>query len=270
MNRKNIYVAILAVVATVTASCSKDEIITEKADQVAQTSSSFEYQDLILPENTEAPAGTDATGGLNYPTAPHLQFPNGPDEELPYYPFEVVKSPTASYLTETCLFDVSKLENNKTYHKLQNGSLRIGFFSAGFEELRMLKLASSSPSGWNAQWGLPPAVENEKPDVFYAHLWNFQSMIIYLSKPCTEFGFEIAPNNKIGTHRFYVDYGDWLNDDTKGSVSVETHSPSGASLVAVKASKPFRLIRIHSTGSPTLPVADGLAIANIRYRLAGK
>lgn len=270
MNVKHLYVAIVAVLGTLAVSCSKEEMFNEKPVQTAQ-GPGFVYEDLILKySQMNGPAGVDATGGLNYPKAVHLQFPYGPDEELPEYPFEQIKSPTNSYLKETCLFDVSQLENNKTYHKLQNGSLRMAFFTPGFEELRMLKLPSSSESGWNAHWANPPAVESEKPDVFVTWLYRMDSFVIYLSKPVTEFGFEIAPNNKAGKHTFSAYYGDWLRQSTKGYVEVEASSPSGAGLVAIKASEPFRMIIVYNTDHPKEPDAQGVAIANIRYRLAGK
>jgi hypothetical protein len=251
-------------------SCAKDDAaVLESATNVSSQALNEAEQFAWFPTYKEVDPGKDASGSLNTPTEPRPNFPYGPDDEIPKrYPFKVIDKPDLGYVNETCLFDIADLERNKSYHKLQNGSLRIGFFDDGFEPLRLIKLPSSSESGWNAHWGTTPAVEQEKPDVLYYNTWNSRSIIIYLSKPCTEFGFEIAPNNKRSTHSFIVDVGDWLNDDSKGTVSVETKTPSGAALAAIKATKPFRMVRIWSIGSPTLPLAEGMAISNIRYTLA--
>jgi hypothetical protein len=272
MMKNNIRIFLLIALATVILGCAKEEAVlkTTSATSSEDWPSEVQYYALRPPYDEGGP-GIDAQGLLNFPTNPEFNFPYGPDKELPRFPFSVIEVPNKLYLKETCLFDVSKLENNKTYHKLQNGSLTIGFIegSGGAGERRVLKLKSSSAKGWNSQWGFSPTVEQEDPDVFYFHLYNSESMFLYLSKPCIEFGFEVAPNHKNYDHNFYVDYGDWIRDDSKGSVMRTTKSPSGARLYAVKATKPFRMITITSTGSPTAaPLADGLAIANIRYRLA--
>lgn len=260
----------LVALGTMVFSCAKeDTAVLETATNVSSQALNNVEQYAWFPIYKSGDPGKDAVGSLNTPTEPRLNFPHGPDDEVrPDYPFTVIKQPDQRYTSETCLFDVSALEQNKTYHKLRNGNLTIGFFDGGFEEIRLLKLPSSNEAGWNSHWGLPPAVEQEKPDVFYYNTWNFHSIIIYLSKPCIEFGFEIAPNNKSWTHSFSIDIGDWLDDHSKGTLSVETKSPSGAALAAIKATKPFRLVRIWSIGSPTLPLAEGMAISNIRYKLA--
>lgn len=273
MKKEYVRPLIVAAIATIIISCSKEEASMQDTSNKSSASAPHHVEEYaFFPAYQTREPGRDATGSLNYPNRPELNFPYGPDDvELQRYPFEVIESPTASYLKETCLFDVSQLENDKTYHKLQNGSLKIGFFEGGsyLDERRGIKLKSSSASGWNSHWGFSPTVENENPDVFFFHIYNFYSIYIYLSKPCIEFGFEVAPNHKNAEHNFFVYYGDWLNDDSKGSVTVKTKSPSGARLYAVKATKPFRMITILSSESPTAaPVAEGLAIANIRYKLA--
>lgn len=273
MKKECVRSLILVGLTTMIISCSKKEVLApETSDKSAASATTQVEEYAFFPAYQTREPGQDATGSLNYPTKPSLNFPYGPDDvELPRYPFKVIESPIASYLKETCLFDVSKLENNKSYHKLQNGSLRIGFFEGNsyLDEIRGIKLKSSSANGWNSHWGFSPTVENENPDVFFFHIYNFYSIYIYLSKPCIEFGFEIAPNHKNANHNFFVYYGDYTNDDSKGSVTVNTKSPSGARLYAVKATKPFRMVTILSSESPTAaPVAEGLAIANIRYKLA--
>lgn len=247
-------------------SCSKDESsVTDQGTKLSNTAAQNPYELSFGGRIADYPAGKDA------PKA--LIFPNPPDDPYggPKFPFTVIQTPTPEYLNETCLVDISKLENNKTYHSIQNGKLTIGFFSgaSGGSEARLLKLKSSNETGWTSAWGEAPYVQGENPEVLYTTISRDQ-LIIYLSKPCIEFGFEIAPNHKNYNHRFGASYGDWVFDSNKGSVGqLVTKSPSGARLVAVKATEPFIMVTLRSSDSPTgdEPV-EGLAIANIRYKLA--
>jgi hypothetical protein len=247
-------------------SCSKEETsVNDPGTKLSNTAAQTPYELSFGGRIADYPAGKDA------PKA--LIFPNPPDDPYggPKFPYEVIQTPTPEYLEETCLVDVSKLENNKTYHSIQNGKLTIGFFSgaSGGSKARLLKLNSSSEMGWTSAWGQAPYVQGENPDVLYTTI-SRDELIIYLSKPCLEFGFEIAPNHKNYSHRFGAAYGDWIFDNNKGSVSqLVTQSPSGARLVAVKSTEPFTMVTVRSGDSPTGDEAvEGLAIANIRYRLA--
>jgi hypothetical protein len=265
---KKIYLRALMFVAlgaTMT-SCSKDgPSVLDPGTKLANTAAADAYELSFGGNVADYPAGTDAGQALI--------FPNPPDDPYggPKFPYAVIGTPTPEYLKETCLVDISKLENNKTYHAIQNGKLTIGFFSGPFSdsEARLLKLKSSSETGWNAAWGQSPNVQSENPDVLYTVI-SRNELIIYLSKPCIEFGFEIAPNHKNYDHRFGAEFGDWIFDANKGSVSgLVTRSPSGARLLAVKSTEPFTMITVRSSDSPTgdEPV-EGFAIANIRYKLA--
>lgn len=247
-------------------SCSKEEdSVSDSGKKLSATAAQTPYELSFGGRIEDYPAGTDA------PKA--LIFPNPPDDPYggPKFPYEVIQTPTTEYLQETCLVDVSKLENNKTYHSIQNGKLTIGFFSGPFSDskARLLKLKSSSENGWTSAWGQAPYVQAEDPDVLYTTI-SRNELIIYLSKPCLEFGFEIAPNHKNYSHRFGASYGDWIFDSNKGSVDqLVTQSPSGARLIAVKSTEPFTMVTLRSSDSPTgdEPV-EGLAIANFRYKLA--
>jgi hypothetical protein len=266
MNMKRNYFRSLLtmVLGTMIISCSKEEapLITSQT-KVAATNALVPYELSFGGSIGNYGAGKDATKPLS--------FPGEPDDpwQWPSYPFTAISTPTKEYMNETCLVDVSKLENNKTYHTIQNGKLTIGFFSDGGSALRFLKLKSGGKDGWNSEWGTLPGIESRNPDVFYS-LISREQLVIYLSKPCIEFGFEVAPNHKNYDHKFGASYGDWLFDDAKGHVSgLVTKSPSGARLISVKATQPFTMITLGSGDSPTgdLPV-EGVAIANIRYKLA--
>jgi hypothetical protein len=264
MKKNDFRSLVFVALGTMILSCSKEEapvVTTEK--KIAATNAAVPYELAFQGSVGSYAAGKDASKPL--------YFPGEPDDpwQWPKYPFSVIATPTKEYLDETCLVDVSKLENNKTYHTIQNGKLTIGFFSDGGSGLRFLKLKSGSKDGWNSEWGTSPNVGSKNPDVFYS-LISREQLVIYLSKPCIEFGFEVAPNHKDYDHKFGASYGDWLFDDAKGYVSsIVTRSPSGARLISVKATKPFTMITLGSGDSPTgdLPV-EGVAIANIRYKLA--
>jgi hypothetical protein len=251
-------------VGTLIISCSKDESAVNRKNEVASTNESEPYELSFVEGLSPYPAGTDA------PEALHMPYPPDDPYGVPRYPYTEIKNPTAEYLKETCLVDVSKLENGKTYHSIKSGKLTIGFFDGPFDNSkdRLLKLKSSSETGWNANWGMAPNVQSENPDVFYM-AFGRNDLIIYLSKPCTEFGFEIAPNHKNYDHKFLTEYGDWIYDNAKGGADVKARSPSGASLIAVKATKPFTMITLRSGDSPTGDaIVAGMAITNFRYRLA--
>ena len=179
----------------------------------------------------------------------------------PQYPYQVITIPTKTYLDETCLLDLSNLEGHKTYHTIENENLTI---SLRYDSV--LKL-NAGPSGWNSRWGSAPNVVKENPDVLY--LYNANLSVIYLSKPCVEFGFEMAPNHQDYDHKFGVTFGnDWL-DYSEGFTSSIIKGPFGARLYAIRAGHPFTQITITNNDSPTGDIpADGIALANIRYRLA--
>lgn len=253
------------VLGTMIISCSKkDNAAPDQPKELSRGQGKVKGTYAVLPPYNVGEPGTDPATKLIFPKQP---------EDIPYgpkYPFTLIDLPTAEYLKETCLFDISKLENKKTYHKLQNGSLTLGFFDfISHTPVRLLKLNTSSAKGWNSAWGTSPNVERENPNVLYAEVGNREDLVIYLSKPCTEFGFEIAPNHKNYDHLFDVSFGDWIYDNSKGGVSSKTAKSPGAKLVAIKATKPFTMITIGSADSPGSTIdLVGFAISNIRYTLA--
>jgi len=264
MKKKYLRFLVVAALAAMNIGCSKEDATLAPGTKMASINEEVPYE-LSFPNY-----GAPSEAGVDPPN--NLIFPMPPDDPYnwPYYPYTVIQQPTAEYLKETCLFDVSKLENNKTYTRLKNGKLTIGFYSGQNDNYtRLLKLKSGSESGWNSDWGAAPFIERENPDVFYSNVGRGE-LIIYFSKPCIEFGFEFAPNHKNYNHNLTAAYGDWIFDNAKGNVSQLTaRSPSGARLIAVKSTKPFTMITIRNGDSPTGDLdARGFAIANLRYRLA--
>ena len=271
--KKRCVQSVLLVLATAVLGCDKGETLTEEVSTISSVNVTAVNEYAWPLRTVVGEPGIDATGSLNYPKDPRLEFPDGPREDPPRLPFKSINQPTANYIKETCLFDISQLEDHKTYTKIQNGSLRIGFFDtdqySAFDPYPVLKLKSSSPTGWNSHWGFKPDVENEHPDVLYFEIWNFGFKYIYLSKPCIEFGFELAPNHKNEEHEFGVYFGNWMDDITNGYAGPVVKSPSGARLFAIKATKPFRMITIFNADNPkSSQQSGGFAIANIRYKLA--
>ena len=263
---KNIYsrFLVVAALAAMTISCSKEESTLAPGTKMASVSEEVPYELSFSNYNSNFEPGVDAPNNMFFPMPPDDPY------EWPDFPFTVIQQPTSEYLKETCLFDVSKLENNKTYTRLKNGKLTIGFFRGSYgDETRLVKLKSGSETGWNADWGTAPFIEHENPDVFYTPV-SRDELVIYFSKPCIEFGFEFAPNHKNYNHNLTAAYGDWIFDSAKGGVfELTAKSPSGARLIAVKATKPFTMITIRNGDSPTGDLdAKGFAITNFRYRLA--
>jgi hypothetical protein len=127
--------------------------------------------------------------------------------------------------------------------------------------------ADNSPFGWSAHWGYSPYVENENPDVLYSP--TEVDITIVLSKPCIEFGLEASPNRQDRDYEIGFYAGNYTFDDSAGHPGAITRTPSGARLIAVKSKKPFTVVTFcwvrHSSVDPW---PSGVAIANIRYKLA--
>lgn len=253
----------LVVLGAMLMSCSKEDPTVTNSDKKLETANQADPYEFSFTG--------DPNNYLSGETAPsNVEFPMPPDNpwEWPNYPYTTVATPTPEYIEETCLVDVSDLENDKTYTHLRNGKFSMGFFSGAGSPTRVIKLKTSSAAGWDSQWGVSPFVENENPDVFYIDI-DRAEVIICFSKPLIEFGFEVAPNHKNYEHFIGGAYGDWLFDPAKGVSRVSTRSPSGARLIAVKATKPFTLITVRLGDSPTGDIAArGIAMANFRYKFA--
>jgi hypothetical protein len=249
---------------TMIISCSKEESdLTNKPTPVSNTN--------VVAAAAQAQSVSNTlvfTPGVE--PAGYVYFPAPPDDPWtwPSYPYTKIATPTEAYKEEACLVDISNLEYGKSYKKVKNGKLLMGFFDEnGTIEMPMIKLKTSSADGWNAKWGVLPNVENENPDVLFAQTM-FRSVVIVLSKPCIEFGFEMAPNSQARSFSITANFGDWIYDPAKGAVNNDIKSPEGARLYAVKSTKPFTVVHIDYGGSPVDGYPNGVALANIRYKLA--
>lgn len=237
-------------------SCSKVEVVRSNAPKASAVNTIVNHYSVNPPYDRGEP-GEEPTITWDPPVSSDTMITD------PRYPYTVIKIPTKAYKDETCLLDVSKLELHKTYHKIGNDKLTISFDS---DSVLMLK---SGPTGWNSHWGSVPNVECENPDVLYLNIYHGILMVISLSKPCVEFGFELAPNHQDYDHNFGAIFGNDFLDYSEGFTSSSIRSPSGARLYAIKAGHPFTQITIMSNDSPTgdIPV-NGIAFANFRYKLA--
>jgi hypothetical protein len=259
MNKIKIsYVAILFLGTTIIG-CSKEDGVINNSVQMAAASNPL-YHHAVLASYNFGVAGIDPAEKLKLPIS------SVDPSEGPKYPFSVIDVPTPSYKKETCLLDISKLESHKTYHAIQSDKLTVGFFDEKGSAARVLKL-NSSTTGWNAAWGCVQNVELENPDVLYVSTDSL--FVIYLSKPCMEFGFELAPDLLDYDHNVSVKYGNWSNGLSEGCITSTVRSPSGARLFALKATKPFTTITIMVKDKPNQDVpVTGFGMANIRYKLA--
>jgi hypothetical protein len=186
--------------------------------------------------------------------------------------FVAIENPTKAYLSETCLFDISKMELGALYHQVNNKNINIGFFWLFGGATRVQRFHNSAtPSwGWDTHWGYSPYVESERPDVLFSE--DDQYLVLAFSKPCIEFGVEVSPNIHYAAQLFNANFGDFIFDSSSGHVSQRLKTPSGARLFAVKSTKPFSVVAISFAfehGSPDfISTPSGYAIANIRYKLA--
>ncbi len=240
--------------------CSKGEMFEVDSSANAKVSLLAEQYSVNAPYYDGVP-GIDPNIVLNLPTEP--ETPTRP----PWGEFQIYETPTQNYKDSTSTFNISQLETHKTYHKIQNEKLSLAFFDTDGTPARVLKL-NSGEKGWNANWGDIPKVESTNPEVLYIKVKAYLVTTIQLSKPCTEFGLEIAPDHQNFDHLLNVDFGSWHYGATDGIVWSRTRSPSGARLFAIKSCRPFTTVSIWQYDGPHEVSARAFAIANIRYRLA--
>jgi hypothetical protein len=199
---------------------------------------------------------------------------------LPPYPplagtsFGADGIPSPDYIQRTSLLSIAHLDEGKTYHQINSNDLNIAFFSGDGNgkpiHVRRLKPTTASPYGWTAQWGTLPNVENEHPEVLLMSEFR-ETFMIVLSKPCIEFGFELSPNRQNKEFDFQSAAGNYLRDGSRGGMEFVVKTPGQAQLYNVQAEQPFRVFTIIYNHSPfeDLNITHrGIAIANIRYKLA--
>jgi hypothetical protein len=226
----------------------------------------------------EISAAKQATGGytVNFP-ANKWPMPGiepkptliGPDYQenyptSPVTPSTIISTPTPEYRKETCVFTFSHLKEGETYHQINNKNLNMAFLNGTVTRLK----SGNGVYGWSAQWGYSPYVENENPEVLFVSGDDEGTHLVF-SKPLIEFGFEVAPNKQGMDFGFGALVGNYYFDETIQGPGAWTHTPSGARLLAVKATKPFTMVTIGAPRSSSVGyLPDGFAITNIRYKLA--
>jgi hypothetical protein len=249
--------AIVFAILMVLSGCAKNE---ESVTNVpAAVSDRFNFPDTIKPEPGIEPS--DPIPGPHYDDV---------GLNPPRQPYTRIENPTAEYIKETCLFDISKMEVGRTYHQINNKNINIAFSSFGSPTTVQRLVPTSSLWAWNAHWNYSPYVEKENPEVLFTPEELYFE--IFTSKPCIEFGVEVAPNLRKTDVVFNAGFGTFVPDNSIGFVKQHIKTPSGSRLFAVKATKPFTVITItfsFENGSPDFAnLPGGMAIANIRYKLA--
>jgi hypothetical protein len=262
--KKFIYMSVLYFIAM--AGCAKNEF---GPAGIAAKSSSTEVTGLPLTVPT-LPGYTPPEG--IEPGQP-IPFPNRPDT-VPQYNdhYNVFASPDTDFIKTTCLFTISHLDEGSTYHQVNNKKLNLAFYSGdkGQEPffVRRLKPTTPYPYGWTAHWNSLSAVENEHPEVLLTNRFESEFMIV-LSKPCTKFSFEMAPNVQNYLFELVFNWGNYFRDDNVGYWVRDVQTPSGAVVVGIETQVPFTVITvIFLKYSLPLINPEGMAIADIRYKLA--
>jgi hypothetical protein len=246
--------------------CSKTEI---KQDQILQEAIISEPSTYTIPLGTGDPDGTHTINlnlpPLNFPPSPAWPYNQRPYEHRP------IEFATPEYLKETCLLDISKLEAGRYYHQVGTKDFSVAFFNVNKAAISMQKLQAKTPApkGWSSEWNIFPFVEKDCSGVLFSSIEDGIFTIV-LSKPCTEFGFEMTPNTLGKNISYAVEYGNFENDGTSGVIQpLTTYNPGGARIFALRAKEPFTVVEIYCQESPDNTGVDytpgGSAITNIRY-----
>ena len=225
---------------------------------------------VTYPHVVNYPAGFPRPGVEPTPTVKYPYSEHEYESPKPQFPFTQIDNPNSEYIKETCLFDISHLKDNHSYQQINNKKLNIAFYYSDEYTATATKINvdPTSKYGWNLPWGASPFIEKESPQLLHVSANTF---VMVLSKPVTEFGFEMAVGNQNREHDFAVFYGDYRWDPSSAIISSKLMTPGGARLFAIKSTKPFTVVSIQyqRTSSADIPFeADNVALANIRYKLA--
>lgn len=203
-----------------------------------------------------------------------LSIPIPPDPPFKETEWTSENLPSAEYLNRTDPFNFSFLEEGKTYHQLNTPALNIAFFGGDGDgkaiKVRRLKPTTPAPYGWSCRWDNYNQTQSKHPEVLFVSEFREAFMII-LSKPCVEFGFELAPNRQNKNFGFRMYVGNYYYDGTRGSTGMLIRTPNGARMFSIQATAPFSVItipRYNDSGEDLSITHDGVALANIRYKLA--
>jgi hypothetical protein len=240
-------------------SCSKTESnVVETANAVVDSNPFYPLTVPPIPGYTPEP-GIEPGQPISvpHPSPPAVDFTSSSGEDQDYF-------------KETCRFNIAHLEEGKTYHQINNKNLNIAFFNPDSNDkaikVRRLKPTTPAPYGWIARWNDLLFVENEHPEVLF--LDDFvKSFIIVLSRPCIEFGLELSPNTQNVPYFFNFSVGDAPYSHVRGGYNFPIHTPSGALRASTYAEKPFDVVTISVYSKKLIQPHNGIAIANIRYRI---
>jgi hypothetical protein len=265
--KKNVYLALFCLAAM--SGCAKNEPETFKNKaQIAATQITASTLTVPVVPGYTPKAGIEPANPIPYPATP-TTVPQGFGSTINY------GSPSAPYFEGTCKFTISHLEEGSTYHQVNNDKINMAFYNGSGDKkplyVRRLKPTTPSPYGWTAYWNNLKNVENEHPEVLFLSRFETRAMIV-LSKPCVKFGMELSPNIQNQPLDLEVFWGNSLNDLSSGGFSISTQTPSGAMIFSLEGKKPFTVvtIRYYPVGGTQDINPEGLAIANIRYKLAKK
>lgn len=245
--------------------CSKDEPVSVQnnveSSVMATVASTLTVP--IIPGYTPK-SGTEPSHPIPYPIRPNTITRSSSSHWATPHPL---------YIKNTCLLKISHLEEGSTYHQINNDKLNIAFYSGDDDKkpifVRRLKPTTPSPYGWTSYWNTPRNVENEHPEVLFTPRFA-RAIIIVLSKPCETFGFELSPNIQNKKVRCAVYWGVAALDNSKGSYGYQIETPCGARLFERQGGSAFTVVTIwiNPPGESPRVNAEGMAIANIRYKLA--
>jgi hypothetical protein len=261
--KKLSYLPLLFLITTM--GCTKDENVLPVSTKLSAKAAATEMPLTVPDIPGYIPKAGIEPGNPIPPPSPTIP-PSGS------FSYRAWEQPNANYLKGLCLFTISHLEEGSTYHQINNEKLNIAFYrgDSGATPLvaRRLKPTTPAPYGWTAHWNYKPLVENEHPEVLFISRFE-RSFMIVLSKPCIKFGMELSPNLQNQEIDFEAYFGNSLYDLSQGYIDRLIKTPSGALLYAVETEKPFSIITVSFTNSDFNPYnPEGLAIANIRYKLA--
>ena len=174
------------------------------------------------------------------------------------------------YINSTSALDISNLKEGINIKKF--GNKEFGITTNGEGGSFSFAKLKAGPKGWWTHWNYSPYTASAYPDVLYAQTsggYATSNISLYLDKPVTSFGFEIAPNTVGEDVQIVAEYKEDHSYRFPDIFTVDQtiSSPSGARLIAVKSSIPFRLVIVRVNYNPEIKTT-GLAITNIRYTLA--
>jgi len=258
------YLVMTLIIITLLSCSKKEDVLTEAPQEEELIKATFDY---TIPLGTANQGGT-LTVNLNLPSLTYPEAPYDEDDDGRPGVYPLIEFATQQYLKETCLLDISKLKAGSYYEQIGNKDFYVAFFNndKGKTSVQKLDAKKTAPYGWNCEWNINPFVEKKYPEVLFNPI-DYGDITIILSKPCTEFGFELTPNIRGKNVNFSAVFG-FIR---YGIIQpLTTYNPGGARIFGMSSVPPFNIVKISLNTDPNQVgySPGGLAIANIRYKLA--